>query len=166
MTGRLTHWLLAQVFLVTGGNSGIGKATCLQLLKHGGKVYLAARSADKARDAIEELVREAGEAARERLVVHQLDLGDLQAVRRSAEAFLAKEARLDVLFNNAQVGSRSAAVARARCRRGGQELTSLVHVRRSGVMMCPVGDLTADGYDLQFGRWTRRRATSSRDATC
>ncbi len=94
---------------MTGGNSGIGKATCLQLLKHGGKVYLAARSADKARDAIEEVVREVGEAARERLVFHQLDLGDLWAVKTSAEAFLEKEARLDVLFNNAQVWSRFAA---------------------------------------------------------
>ena len=87
------------MFLVTGGSSGIGKESCKELLKHGGKVYLAARSKVKAQAAIDEIIQDV--EAGQRLVFHQLDLGDLQAVKKSAEAFLAKESRLDVLFNNA-----------------------------------------------------------------
>jgi len=40
--------LTGKVILVTGGNTGIGKETCKQLLVKDAKVYLAARSATKA----------------------------------------------------------------------------------------------------------------------
>ncbi|KAJ7642683.1 hypothetical protein DFH06DRAFT_1283512 [Mycena polygramma] len=51
----------------------------------------------------------------------KLDLGDLKTIKVSAAEFLSKEPELHVLFNN------------------------------GGVMMPPVEDRTADGYDLQFG---------------
>jgi retinol dehydrogenase-12 len=76
--------LSGEVFIVTGGNSGIGKATCKQLLTKNAKVYLAARSEPKARAAIDELVKETGKKAK----FHNLDLSDLDAVRKSAQEFL------------------------------------------------------------------------------
>ncbi|RXW24439.1 hypothetical protein EST38_g1427 [Candolleomyces aberdarensis] len=51
----------------------------------------------------------------------KLDLASLNAIKAAAEEFLSKETELHVLFNNA------------------------------GVMVPPIDDLTADGYDLQFG---------------
>ncbi|KAJ7731799.1 NAD-P-binding protein [Mycena maculata] len=59
-------------------------------------VYLAARSPDKAAAAIERLRRETNKSA----IFIQLDLVDLRSVLKAAEAFLAQEAKLDILFNN------------------------------------------------------------------
>jgi len=91
--------LTGKVILVTGGNTGVGKETVKQLLAHNAKVYLAARSAKKANEAIEELKNETGKQA----IFLQLDLSDLLAVRKSAQEFLSKESQLHVLINNAGV---------------------------------------------------------------
>ena len=77
--------LSGKVFVVTGGNSGIGKETCKQLLLKNAKVYLAARSETKAKAAIAELEEQTGRKA----IFHGLDLGDLDAVEKSAWEFLA-----------------------------------------------------------------------------
>lgn len=85
---------------MTGGNAGIGFETCRQLLAHDAKVYLAARSEEKALAAIERLKKETG---KDTIQFLQLDLGDLPSVRKSADTFLGRETALDVLFNNACV---------------------------------------------------------------
>ena len=79
--------------LVTGANSGIGRATALELARRGGKVFVAARSEEKSKEVIDEI----GDSA----VYLHLDLGDLSAVRASADAFLARDEPLHVLVNNA-----------------------------------------------------------------
>jgi retinol dehydrogenase-12 len=52
---------------------------------HNAKVYLAARSASKAAEAIAELKNETGKEA----IFLQLDLSDIPAIRRSAREFLS-----------------------------------------------------------------------------
>ncbi|KZV62249.1 NAD-P-binding protein [Peniophora sp. CONT] len=91
--------LSGKVIIVTGGNTGVGKETVKALLQHNAKVYLAARNADKAAKAIEELKSVTGKEA----IFLPLDLSDLHVVRKSAEEFLSKEKQLHVLFNNAGV---------------------------------------------------------------
>ncbi|KAH9037556.1 NAD(P)-binding protein [Lactarius hengduanensis] len=91
--------LTGKVVLVTGGNAGVGKETVKQLLTHNAKVYLAARSAQKANEAIAELKNETGKQA----IFLQLDLSDIPAIRKSAQEFLSKESQLHVLINNAGV---------------------------------------------------------------
>ncbi|KAJ7255678.1 NAD(P)-binding protein [Mycena rebaudengoi] len=103
--------------LVTGGNTGIGYHTVKQLLLKNAKVYLAARSAEKGAEAIRRLEEETKRTA----IFIQLDLADLRSVRKAADAFLAQESRLDLLFNN------------------------------GGVMISPTEQLTAQKHDLQFG---------------
>jgi NAD(P)-dependent dehydrogenase (short-subunit alcohol dehydrogenase family) len=76
--------LSGKVFIVTGGNTGIGKETCKQLLLKNGKVYLAARSESKAQAALDELEKETGKRA----IFLQLDLSDLDATKKSAQEFL------------------------------------------------------------------------------
>jgi NAD(P)-dependent dehydrogenase (short-subunit alcohol dehydrogenase family) len=76
--------LSGKVFIVNGGNAGIGKETCKQLLLKNAKVYLAARSESKAQVALEELEKETGKKA----IFHKLDLSDLDAVKKSAQEFL------------------------------------------------------------------------------
>jgi retinol dehydrogenase-12 len=91
--------LTGKVVLVTGGNAGVGKETVKQLLLHNAKIYLAARSAQKANEAIAELKNETGKSA----IFLQLDLSDIPAVRKSAQEFLSKESQLHILINNAGV---------------------------------------------------------------
>ncbi|KAJ6574425.1 NAD-P-binding protein [Mycena capillaripes] len=91
--------LSGKIILVTGGNTGIGYETVKQLLLKNAKVYLAARSLEKAAAAIKRLEEETGKRA----IFLQLDLADLPSVRESAETFLSQESRLDILFNNGGV---------------------------------------------------------------
>ena len=71
--------------MITGGNTGVGKEIVKALLQHNAKVYLAARSPERAAKAIEELKAETGKEA----IFLQLDLSDLASVRRAAEEYLA-----------------------------------------------------------------------------
>ncbi|KAJ7682439.1 NAD-P-binding protein [Mycena polygramma] len=92
--------LTGQIFLCTGGSAGIGKETCRVLVAHNAKVYLAARSEEKARAAIDDICQSTGKSD-----IHflQLDLADLVSVRKAADEYISKEQELHVLINNAGV---------------------------------------------------------------
>ncbi|OAX43195.1 NAD(P)-binding protein [Rhizopogon vinicolor AM-OR11-026] len=109
--------LTGKVVIVTGANTGIGKETAKALLAHGAKVYIAARNQASSEETVRQLKQETGNEA----FFFKLDLGDLKAIKSSAEEFLGKETQLHILINNA------------------------------GVMVPPVELVTSDGYDLQFG---------------
>jgi NAD(P)-dependent dehydrogenase (short-subunit alcohol dehydrogenase family) len=91
--------LTGKVYLVTGGNTGVGFETVKALLQHNGTVYLAARSASKGKEAIEQLKELTGKEAR----FLQLDLSDLKSVKDAAREFTSKQSELHVLINNAGV---------------------------------------------------------------
>jgi retinol dehydrogenase 12 len=90
--------LEGRTFLVTGANTGIGRATVEGLADRGARVFLACRSEAKTRPVIEEVARRTGNDSLEFL---PLDLGDLSSVRACAEQFLARDEPLHVLINNA-----------------------------------------------------------------
>ncbi|KAE9390280.1 NAD(P)-binding protein [Gymnopus androsaceus JB14] len=92
--------LTGQVMIVTGANTGVGKAIAQELLKHNAKVYIAARSQEKAEAAIKELKTKTGKEA----IFLKLDLSDLRTIKPTVEKFLSKETQLHVLINNAGVG--------------------------------------------------------------
>jgi NAD(P)-dependent dehydrogenase (short-subunit alcohol dehydrogenase family) len=89
-----------KVCIVTGGNSGIGKATVAGLAQRGATVVIACRDVDKGKAALDEVVAKTGSKD---LHVMQLDLASLKSVRGFAAAFIAKFSRLDVLVENAGV---------------------------------------------------------------
>jgi len=109
-----------KVFIVTGSSSGVGKELAQILYSHNAKVYVAARSDEKAAKAIESIKAKNPDSKGELIYLH-LDLDDLSTIRKSADEFLAKEQKLDVLWNNA------------------------------GVMTPPQGSKTKQGYELQLG---------------
>jgi len=84
---------------VTGGNTGIGKETIRVLLQKNAKVYMASRSPDKARQAIEELKQKTGHECN----FLELDLANLDKVTKAAEAFKRQEKELHILFNSGGV---------------------------------------------------------------
>src|SRR5947207_13437634 len=95
--------LAGRTFLVTGGNTGIGRATAAGLARRGGRVYVACRSPEKGRAAAAGIVAATGNDA---VAFVPLDLADLASVRRCAEEFLALAEPLHVLINNAGVAGR------------------------------------------------------------
>nr|XP_046245142.1 dehydrogenase/reductase SDR family member 13-like [Scatophagus argus] len=94
--------LKGKTAIVTGSNTGIGKATALDLAKRGARVILACRSKEKAEAAAFDIRRESGN---NQVVFMQLDLASFKSVRSFAENFLKTEPRLDILINNAGVMS-------------------------------------------------------------
>jgi retinol dehydrogenase-12 len=94
--------LYGKVYTVTGSNIGVGKEHARMLYEKNAKIYIAARSEEKAIKAIEDIKR-ASPTSTETLVFLYLDLSDLNKVKQSAESFLAQEGTLHVLFNNAGV---------------------------------------------------------------
>lgn len=112
--------LKGKVYIVTGASAGVGKELSRLLYSRNSTVYLAARSSERANAAIQ-WIKEAHPSAQGTLHYLHLDLDDLEGIKSSAEDFLKKEKRLDVLFNNA------------------------------GVMVPPQGSTTKQGYELQLG---------------
>lgn len=91
-----------QVFIVTGGASGVGRELVKILFSNNGTVYIAARSEAKAQDTIA-WCRAEYPGSTGRVEFLSLNLDDLTGIKASAEEFMAKETRLDVLWNNAGV---------------------------------------------------------------
>ncbi|KAF8191464.1 hypothetical protein K438DRAFT_1830561 [Mycena galopus ATCC 62051] len=92
--------LEGRIAIVTGGNSGLGYSTVLELARHGAKVYMASRNPDTANAAIASLKTEVPSAQVEFLA---FDLTSLSAAKAAAKEFLEKEERLDMLILNAGV---------------------------------------------------------------
>jgi retinol dehydrogenase 12 len=92
-----------RTFLVTGGNTGIGRATAAGLAGRGGRVWIAARSPAKGEAAVAAIKAETGSDS---VWFLPLDLADLDSVQSCAAGFLALGEPLHVLVNNAGVAGR------------------------------------------------------------
>ncbi len=86
--------------MVTGANTGIGRATALGLAELGATVVLACRSPDKADAARDWLLASTGN---ERIEVLHLDLGDMNQIRSAATTLLSNDQPLHLLVNNAGI---------------------------------------------------------------
>jgi len=94
--------LEGKVVLVTGGNIGLGKQCVLDYARHNpAQIWLACRSPDKAKDAIEEIQQQLPTPANIRVL--ELDLSSLTSVKSAATRFLSEASRLDILMLNAGI---------------------------------------------------------------
>ena len=113
-----------KVALITGGGSGIGRASALALAEEGYAVVLAGRRA-------EVLEETASEAAGEALAV-PTDVSDPASIRdlfaRAKEAF----GRLDLLFNNAGIGAPAVPLEELSY----EQWTGVVDVNLTGAFVC------------------------------
>ena len=85
--------------VVTGANSGIGRATALYLAGQGYRVIGTVRSFDKA-GKLEAMAHDLGVE----VGLVELDVADDESVRRGFEPILDRLGRVDLLVNNAGVG--------------------------------------------------------------
>ncbi len=123
-----------RTFLVTGGNTGIGRAMAAGLAGRGGRVWIAARSRAKGEAAIAAIKAETG---RDSVWFLPLGLADLESVRACASAFLALGEPLHVLVNNAGVGG-----ARGVTRQGFEMTFGVNHLGHFALTNALLGCLT------------------------
>ena len=87
-----------KVVMVTGANSGIGKATSIALAEKGATVVMVARNKEKGEAARSEIVTKSGMNSIDLLLA---DLSSLESVRQLVAEFRKKYSKLHVLINNA-----------------------------------------------------------------
>ncbi|KPM38588.1 hypothetical protein AK830_g8007 [Neonectria ditissima] len=92
--------LAGRVYLVTGGNAGIGKSTVIALASKGATVYLGARSEAKATTTIQEIKVQLPSA---HILFLPLDLSSFQSVVSAAKKLRSDETSLHGLVNNAGI---------------------------------------------------------------
>lgn len=89
----------APVTVVTGANSGIGRATAIHLAQHGHTVYGTVRATSRT-DKLRGMAEQAG------VEIHlaEADVADDESVRRGFAEIFERAGRVDHLVNNAGVG--------------------------------------------------------------
>jgi NAD(P)-dependent dehydrogenase (short-subunit alcohol dehydrogenase family) len=90
--------LVDKVALITGGTSGIGRATALLFSQEGAKVSITGRNKTKGQEVIREIKEAGGEA-----IFIRADVRFAKECRMSVERTLQSFGRLDILFNNAGI---------------------------------------------------------------
>jgi NAD(P)-dependent dehydrogenase (short-subunit alcohol dehydrogenase family) len=112
---------LSEVILVTGSTDGLGRALAHEIAARGSRVLLHGRDLKKGEGAAREIQEATGN---EPLAFYLADFSSLAQVRGLSEQILAEHERLDVLVNNAGIGT----AWRGRSKR----------------------ELSEDGYELRF----------------
>lgn len=85
-----------KVCIITGGSSGIGKATAMQLAEEGGKVAILNRNEEEGNKAAEEIRSKGGD-----VIYIKADTGKVQDLEVAVETVIEKWQKVDVLVNNA-----------------------------------------------------------------
>ena len=92
--------LTGQVAIVTGASGGLGEETARALASKGASVTIAARDLKRAEKAAEQIKKNTGN---KNIYVGELELDKPESVRRFARSFLGKQAKLNILINNAGI---------------------------------------------------------------
>ena len=113
---------MTTISVVTGANSGIGRATAIHLAAQGHTVYGTVRSLDKAAK-----LHAMAEAAGVEVQLVELDVADDQSVRNGFAQILERTGGVvDVLVNNAGVGGNATA----------EECTAAMHLEVMNINLC------------------------------
>ncbi|MGV2445603.1 UNVERIFIED_CONTAM: SDR family oxidoreductase [Bacillus sp. ATCC 13368] len=93
-------YMTARVAVITGGASGIGRATCLKFAAKGDKVVVADFNEEMGRETVDQITANGGVAIYVKTdVSKQEDVESL--INKSVETY----GRLDIMFNNAGIGA-------------------------------------------------------------
>jgi len=112
------------VIMVTGATDGLGRRVARDLAAEGATVLLHGRSRERPEAAVREIGEETGTDG---LSYYLADLSSLEDVRRLAEEVISGHERLDVLINNAGIGSGPSDGSNRRESKDGFELTFAVN---------------------------------------
>ena len=87
-----------KIAIVTGGASGIGKATSIKFLQEGAKVIIWDVAEQKALETVKELAQDGSS-----IEFMKVDTTSFENVQQAAQTVADKYGRLDILVNNAGV---------------------------------------------------------------
>lgn len=90
-----------RVALVTGSTSGLGREVALRLAAGGAHVIIHGRNVERGQEVVRQIEAEGRGSAR----FYRADLGSFDEVRELSRAVLQDYDRLDLLVNNAGIGS-------------------------------------------------------------
>jgi glucose 1-dehydrogenase len=95
--------LQGKVAIVTGGNTGIGKAVVLALAAEGASVVIDYVSNEQAEEELERQIADLGEKA----VGIEADVSKIEDLKRMIDTAVSTYGRLDVMVNNAGIETRT-----------------------------------------------------------
>ena len=104
----MTAELAGRTYLITGANTGIGRATAHDLARRGGRVIMANRSRSKSEPVLRAITAETGNADVELL---PLDLANLTSVQRAVATLVERDEPIDVLIANAGLAGQQGVTA-------------------------------------------------------
>ncbi|XP_036619938.1 retinol dehydrogenase 13-like isoform X3 [Trichosurus vulpecula] len=90
--------LTGKTAVVTGANSGIGKAVSCELARRGARVVLACRRLPQGQKALEDIRKVTGS---KELVLRELDLSSVASIQSFSQKLLQEERHIHLLVNNA-----------------------------------------------------------------
>jgi NAD(P)-dependent dehydrogenase (short-subunit alcohol dehydrogenase family) len=102
-SGSVVNAQARQVVLVTGSTDGLGREVAMRMAATGAHIIVHGRNRERGLDVVAEIERAGKGSAR----FYRADLASLAEVREFAAAILRDYDRLDVLVNNAGIGSAS-----------------------------------------------------------
>ena len=117
-----------KVAIVTGGGSGMGRATAILFAKEGARLVVAGRRTEN----IEETVRMIREAGGEAIFI-KADVSKAKDVKNMVKAAIDAYGKLDVLFNNAAI-IEQAEVPLHECKE--EDFDKVIAVNLKGVFLC------------------------------
>ncbi|XP_017027221.1 retinol dehydrogenase 12 isoform X1 [Drosophila kikkawai] len=89
-----------KVAIVTGGNTGLGKETVMELARRGATIYMACRNKEKGEKARREIVKTTGNS---NVFSRECDLSSQDSIREFVSGFKKEQRELHILINNAGV---------------------------------------------------------------
>ena len=95
-----TNTLHGKTVIITGGNSGVGKETAIDLARRGAKVIIGCRDLKRAGIALNEIQHKTGSVD---VHLKEIDLSSFSSIKKFAREIIEYEERLDILINNAGV---------------------------------------------------------------
>ncbi|QCX33874.1 SDR family oxidoreductase [Caloramator sp. E03] len=93
--------LEGKIAIITGGNSGIGRATAKLFCREGASVVIVSRRAEKNQETVDEITAEGGN-----IIAIQADVSKMEDCRRVVDETIKKFGRIDILVNNAGIADR------------------------------------------------------------
>jgi NAD(P)-dependent dehydrogenase (short-subunit alcohol dehydrogenase family) len=98
MEASVQYDLKNKIVIITGANSGIGKAASIQLAKCGAIVVMACRSMERGAQALMDVRKESNSS---QVYLMQVNMSSQESIRQFAREFLEHYGELNVLIHNA-----------------------------------------------------------------